>query len=155
MSALMGLRITAIDRDRIKAATMAESTENLVQEQRKLVSMLSHEFRTPLAVIQRAAEMVTLRLHKEAAANGTYDVPRPVTDRLKRIQDQSGKLARLVDVFLGKDNLNAPQFALARKLIPAKGFLGEFTAMAQRENAQIGLRIAARPTAFFMPMKPC
>jgi signal transduction histidine kinase len=144
MSALMGLRITAIDRDRIKAATMAESTENLVQEQRKLVSMLSHEFRTPLAVIQRAAEMVTLRLHKEAAANGTYDVPRPVTDRLKRIQDQSGKLARLVDVFLGKDNLNAPQFALARKLIPAKGFLGEFTAMAQRENAQIGLRYSGK-----------
>ena len=139
MSVLMALRITAIDRDRLKAANLAESTEKIVQEQRKLVSMLSHEFRTPLAVIQRAAEMVTLRLNKDALARGEHGVPRPVTDRLKRIQDQSGKLARLVDVFLGKDNLNAPQFALARKLIPAKGFLQEFITLAQRENAKLDL----------------
>ncbi|AUG52486.1 sensor histidine kinase [Thalassospira marina] len=142
MSVLMALRITAIDRDRLRASNIAESTEKIVQEQRKLVSMLSHEFRTPLAVIQRAAEMVTLRLHKEAAASGNLDVPRPVTDRLKRIQDQSGKLARLVDVFLGKDNLNAPQFALARKLVPAKSFLQEFVALAQRDNAKVHLTYA-------------
>ncbi|OSQ38763.1 sensor histidine kinase [Thalassospira mesophila] len=137
MSVLMAMRISGIDRDRIKAASMAESTEKIVQEQRKLVSMLSHEFRTPLAVIQRAAEMVTLRLQKEAATAGNADVPRAVTERLKRIQDQSGKLARLVDVFLGKDNLNAPQFALARKLVPAKNFLQEFATLARRDNAHI------------------
>ncbi len=143
MSVLMALRITAIDRDRLRASHIAESTEKLVEEQRKLVSMLSHEFRTPLAVIQRAAEMVSLRLQKEAAETGGQDVPRPVTDRLKRIQDQSAKLARLVDVFLGKDNLNAPQFALARKLIPAKSFLQEFASMAQRDHAKVHLTYAS------------
>ncbi|OKH89508.1 sensor histidine kinase [Thalassospira sp. TSL5-1] len=143
MSVLMALRITAIDRDRLRASNIAESTEKLVEEQRKLVSMLSHEFRTPLAVIQRAAEMVSLRLHKEAAANGNQEVPRPVTDRLRRIQDQSAKLARLVDVFLGKDNLNAPQFALARKLVPAKSFLLEFATMAQRDHAKVHLTYAS------------
>ncbi|RCK48615.1 hypothetical protein TH25_13400 [Thalassospira profundimaris] len=143
MSVLMALRITAIDRDRMQAANIAESTEKIVEEQRKLVSMLSHEFRTPLAVIQRAAEMVSVRLHKQAVANGTPDVPRPVTDRLRRIQEQSAKLARLVDVFLGKDNLNAPQFALARKLIPAKSFLQEFVTMAQRDHAKVQLTYAS------------
>ncbi|MFH1806384.1 MAG: sensor histidine kinase [Pseudomonadota bacterium] len=128
MSIVMGFRVAGIDRDRLRAAKTAAITQHMVQEQRKLVSMLSHEFRTPLAVIQRSAEMVALQFN--ASDDG-------ISNRLARIQDQAKKLSRLVDVFLSRDNLDGGKLALARELVPAQEFLGQFAHNHTRENADI------------------
>lgn len=134
MSLLMAYRVIQLDRDQTKAAQTAANTNKIVQEQRKMISMLSHEFRTPLAVIQRAAEMVSLRLR---TSRSNKDIPDAIMNRLQRIQDQSGKLARLVDVFLNKDSLEGKEVSLARKQITARAFLADFVSHSSRENALI------------------
>ena len=90
--------------------------------------MLSHEFRTPLAVIQRSSEMLMLRLQGRKG---------DVLNRLQRIQLQARKLARLVDIFLNKDGIEQHEFSLARALTSLSQFMQEFVANTTREDAEI------------------
>lgn len=132
MSILMGFRLASMDRERISVAMKAAETTTLVEEQRKLISMLSHEFRTPLAVIQRSAEMLMLRLKNHKG---------DVMDRLQRIQLQARKLARLVDIFLSKDGIDNQELSLAREVVSVDRFMEEFVANTTREGAEIFLTI--------------
>tara|TARA_R110001583_G_scaffold152416_2_gene304335 strand:+ start:88640 stop:90643 length:2004 start_codon:yes stop_codon:yes gene_type:complete len=128
MGLIMGFRLSRIEKDRLATIKVTAATTSLVGEQRKLISMLSHEFRTPLAVIQRSSEMLMLRL-REAG--------RDVTDRLQRIQDQSRKLSRLVDIFLNKDGIDNSDFALAREMVMVDRLLTDFVSGASRKDAEI------------------
>lgn len=130
MSVIMGFRLSRIEKERMDMVKIAAATTSLVGEQRKLISMLSHEFRTPLAVIQRSSEMLSLRL-REARSD--------VTDRLQRIQDQARKLSRLVDIFLNKDGIDDGDFALARELVPVNRLLADFVSNTSRADAEITL----------------
>ncbi|CAM3338196.1 7TM-DISM domain-containing protein [Thalassospira profundimaris] len=128
MGIIMTVRLSRMDKERVTVVRKAEETTSLVEEQRKLISMLSHEFRTPLAVIQRSSEMLMLRLtsHKD-----------DVLERLRRIQLQAQKLARLVDIFLTKDGIDTQELSLARKTVPINRFLQEFVAQTTREGAEV------------------
>jgi two-component system, sensor histidine kinase LadS len=64
--------------------------------------MLSHEFRTPLASIDGAAQMIALDVQ---------DAP-PLLKRLDRIRNTTRKLADLVDVFLSSQALDHGALAL-------------------------------------------
>jgi len=130
MGILMGFRLSQIEKERMNMLRVTAATTSLVGEQRKLISMLSHEFRTPLAVIQRSSEMLLLRLR---------DARSDVTDRLQRIQDQARKLSRLVDIFLNKDGIDDGDFALARELVPVNRLLTDFVADTSRADAEITL----------------
>lgn len=130
MGILMAVRLSHMDKERVSISQQAEETTNLVEEQRKLISMLSHEFRTPLAVIQRSAEMLMLRLKDHAG---------DVQERLIRIQLQARKLARLVDIFLSKDGIENQEFSLARELVLLNDFMEDFVAHTSREGAEIKL----------------
>lgn len=130
MGILMGFRLSRIETERMDMLKVTAATTSLVGEQRKLISMLSHEFRTPLAVIQRSSEMLLLRLR---------DARSDVTDRLQRIQDQARKLSRLVDIFLNKNGLDDGDFALARELVPVNHLLTDFVADTSRADAEITL----------------
>jgi signal transduction histidine kinase len=137
MGIMMTVRLSRMDQERVKVAKKTEETTLLVEEQRKLVSMLSHEFRTPLAVIQRSAEMLMLRLK-----NHNKDV----IERLQRIQLQAQKLARLVDIFLTKDGIETQDFSLARETVPANRFLQEFAAQTTREGAEVRVNFTGTST---------
>ncbi|MEQ8286707.1 sensor histidine kinase [Thalassospira sp.] len=128
MGILMAVRLAHMDRERISISLKAEETTTLVEEQRNLISMLSHEFRTPLAVIQRSSEMLMLRLQGRKG---------DVLNRLQRIQLQARKLARLVDIFLSKDGIEQHDFSLARELTSLSRFMQEFIANTSREDAEI------------------
>ena len=128
MGILMAIRLTQMDREQVFASTRAEETTSLVGEQRKLISMLSHEFRTPLAVIQRSSEMLMLRLR---------DHSDDIQNRLKRIELQARKLARLVDIFLSKDGIDDKEFSLARELVGLDHFMNDFVANTTRDDAEI------------------
>lgn len=130
MGILMAVRLSHMDKERLSVSLRAEETTTLVEEQRKLISMLSHEFRTPLAVIQRSAEMLMLRLKDHAG---------DVQERLTRIQMQARKLARLVDIFLNKDGIENQEFSLARELVLLNSFMEDFVAHTSREGAEIKL----------------
>jgi signal transduction histidine kinase len=128
MGVIMTVRLSRMDKERVTVVRKAEETTSLVEEQRKLISMLSHEFRTPLAVIQRSSEMLMLRL-----ANHKDDL----LERLQRIQLQAQKLARLVDIFLTKDGIDTRELSLARRTVPINRFLQEFAAQTTREGAEV------------------
>lgn len=131
MGLLMAIRLLQLERDRVIASNKAEETTSLVGEQRKLISMLSHEFRTPLAVIQRSAEMLMLLSKKQSD---------DVWARLQRIQFQATKLARLVDIFLNKDGIDDKEFSLAREPANINDFMAEFVKDTSRADAKIILR---------------
>lgn len=75
-------------------AQLSASLENaraLHEEQKQLLRMVTHEFRTPLAVVDRAAEMIDVVLDKP---------PETVSRRLGSIRDAVRRLVQLIDRFL-------------------------------------------------------
>lgn len=75
--------------DQLTAALEAE--KGLRQEQKQLLRMVTHEFRTPLAVADRAAEMIGVVLDNP---------PETVSRRLSSIRDAVRRLVQLTDRFL-------------------------------------------------------
>jgi len=65
-------------------------------EQRRFAAILSHEFRTPLAAIDRAAEMISYSCSSLAEAASL---------RIKKIRAQVFTLSNLVDVFLSTESI--------------------------------------------------
>lgn len=72
-------------------STALDTEKALQQEQRQLLRMVTHEFRTPLAVVDRAAEMIDVVLEKP---------PETVSRRLGSIRDAVRRLVQLIDRFL-------------------------------------------------------
>jgi len=72
-------------------STALETEKALQQEQRQLLRMVTHEFRTPLAVVDRAAEMIDVVLDKP---------PETVSRRLDSIRDAVRRLVQLIDRFI-------------------------------------------------------
>jgi signal transduction histidine kinase len=74
-----------------KLSASLETAQALHEEQRQLLRMVTHEFRTPLAVVDRAAEMIGVVLDKP---------PETVGRRLDSIRDAVRRLVQLIDRFL-------------------------------------------------------
>lgn len=72
-------------------STSLETAKALHEEQRQLLRMVTHEFRTPLAVVDRAAEMIGVVLENP---------PETVSRRLDSIRDAVRRLVQLIDRFL-------------------------------------------------------
>jgi two-component system OmpR family sensor kinase len=72
-------------------STSLETAKALHEEQRQLLRMVTHEFRTPLAVVDRAAEMIGVVLDKPTET---------VSRRLDSIRDAVRRLVQLIDRFL-------------------------------------------------------
>lgn len=82
--------------DRIEAALKEEQAAR--QSQRQFLSMLTHEFKTPLAVIDRAVQMVTIKLDNP---------PEGVLSRLNLMRDNVRRLVQLIDTWLNHDALES------------------------------------------------
>lgn len=63
----------------------------LHEEQKQLLRMVTHEFRTPLAIVDRAAEMIDVVLERP---------PETVSRRLGNIREAVQRLVQLIDRFL-------------------------------------------------------
>lgn len=72
-------------------STSLETAKALHEEQKQLLRMVTHEFRTPLAVVDRAAEMIDVVLDKP---------PETVSRRLDSIRGAVRRLVQLIDRFL-------------------------------------------------------
>jgi signal transduction histidine kinase len=103
----LALRIGRLQTERLRAREESAFATKRAEEQRSFVAMLSHEFRTPLASIDSAAQMIEL--------SGAVEAPSVLT-RLQRIRNTTRKMADLVELFLSADALD--QGALALKPEP-------------------------------------
>lgn len=97
----------------------------LADEQREFITMLSHEFRTPLAIIQRAAEMVSLHVR---------DAPEAITNRIVTIRGNATQLSELVNVFLTKETLDSTHFHISPRPTVLEPFLRDLVLRRQRET---------------------
>jgi two-component system, sensor histidine kinase LadS len=102
LGAGLALRIRRLQTERVRAEESVAFATKRAEEQRIFVAMLSHEFRTPLASIDGAAQMIALDVQ---------DAP-PLLKRLDRIRNTTRKLADLVDVFLSSQALDHGALAL-------------------------------------------
>ncbi|MCJ2188302.1 sensor histidine kinase [Novosphingobium beihaiensis] len=78
----------------MKLATSLQSEKLAREEQKQFLRMVSHEFRTPLAMIQRAGEMMGILL---------APVPNAVNSRLTAIDEAVQRLLTLLERFLALD----------------------------------------------------
>jgi signal transduction histidine kinase len=118
----LALRIRRLQTERLRAQQETAFATRRAEEQRGFVAMLSHEFRTPLASIDNAMQMVAL---------GDEGIGPATVSRLDRVRATTRKLADLVDMFLSSDALDQGALALRQEPVP----LGELL-----ESALDGLR---------------
>lgn len=103
MSIGMALRVRQIQLDKVAADNKADLALQRTQEERRFVAMLSHEFRNPLASIDRTAQMLILT---------NPDIAPATTNRFNNIRASVSRLSSLVDNFLMSERLEQGQFAL-------------------------------------------
>lgn len=120
----MGLRTYKLSHRRMNAAASNQRASQLAGEQRAFITMLSHEFRTPLAIIQRSSEILGLHLSSEQDA---------VHNRLGTIRNNASQLSGLVDAFLTKDTLDSATFTTTREPVAIDAFLADLIARRHRE----------------------
>ncbi|WP_299938669.1 HAMP domain-containing sensor histidine kinase [uncultured Nitratireductor sp.] len=94
------------------------------EEQRQLIRMVSHEFRTPLAGIRYASEMLEMMLKRRSEA---------VTKRLRSIDDAVSRMTMLIDRFLSTER------QVEGVLKVEQLDIGELTQDIQRHFDQVGL----------------
>ncbi|MHB8885082.1 MAG: sensor histidine kinase, partial [Methylovirgula sp.] len=82
----------------VQLAASLETEKALREEQQQFLRMVSHEFRTPLAIIDRAAEMIGKVLDKP---------PEAVTKRLANIEEGVRRLVSLIDRFLATERFES------------------------------------------------
>ncbi|MBO9694773.1 MAG: HAMP domain-containing histidine kinase [Sphingopyxis sp.] len=118
-------------------STSLETERALREEQIDLMRIVSHEFRTPLAIIRNAAEMVGLVGDKS---------PEATRERLAGIDEALDRLFSLIDRFIADDR--------ERIYRPEPVRIGSVIGEVQRHFAMTGcgnrLEIVAEPEIFFL-----
>ncbi|WP_082108889.1 sensor histidine kinase [Azospirillum thiophilum] len=105
----LALRIRRLQVERVRAQEESAFATKRAEEQRTFVAMLSHEFRTPLASIQGAAQMIEL----------SGEVRTPSTQsRVRRIVETTRRMSDLVELFLSADALDQGALALKPESVP-------------------------------------
>jgi two-component system OmpR family sensor kinase len=89
----------------LQLAESLKTEKALREEQRQFLRMVSHEFRTPLAIIDRAAEMIGVVLDKP---------PEAVTKRLINIDEGLRRLVSLIDRFLATERFESGVLQIER-----------------------------------------
>ncbi|MDP8567578.1 sensor histidine kinase [Methylophilus aquaticus] len=107
MSIGMAFRVRQIQLDKVAADSKAELALQRTQEERRFVAMLSHEFRNPLATIDRSAQMLILT---------NPDITPASTTRFNNIRASVSRLSSLVDNFLISERLQEERLTLHASL---------------------------------------
>lgn len=134
MSFGLSLHVRQIQRDKALADRNRAVAEQLAAEQRLFVAMLSHEFRNPLASIDRAAQMIQFKLPGLAE---------PEAGRLETIRAGVATLSSLVDNFLVSEALDHRALALSRRSHPVSALLESVVAgLGESAEARVALSVS-------------
>ncbi|HTH16683.1 MAG TPA: hybrid sensor histidine kinase/response regulator [Magnetospirillum sp.] len=129
----------ALAKDRAELALTRESEAK--HELRQFLSMVSHEFRTPLAIIDSAAQMLMMRAQRDAAA---------MLPRLETIRDAVGRLVDLIATCLADEQLESGKIVLQEKALELAPLLGAAVDhhRAASQGRDIALALEPLPTAW-------
>jgi len=136
----LALRIGQLQTERVRAEQESAFATTRAEEQRTFVVMLSHEFRTPLASIDGAAQMIAL----------TGGIADPAAlKRLDRIRATTRKLSDLVEMFLSSDALDQGALALRPEPTPLGSLLDQaldgLTAAEEETRVTVAVSAPRRP----------
>jgi signal transduction histidine kinase len=125
-------RTLKLQQAKAQAEAALDQERQVVAEQRQFLSMVSHEFRTPLAVIDGAAQVVDM-----AAATD----PDEVVARAGVIQRSVQRLTHLLDTWLTADRVESGLHGLRLEPIDLAGFLAELIHRKQNTLVERGIRV--------------
>lgn len=136
----LALRIGQLQTERVRAEQESAFATTRAEEQRTFVVMLSHEFRTPLASIDGAAQMIAL----------TGGIADPAAlKRLDRIRATTRKMSDLVEMFLSSDALDQGALALRPEPTPLGSLLDQaldgLTAAEEETRVTVAVSAPRRP----------
>jgi signal transduction histidine kinase len=122
--------------EELEKALVAEREANLVH--RRFIAMASHEFRTPLAVIDGAAQRVVGMAEK---------TPSKVDERMTRIREAVARMTRLMDRMLSSARLDEGRIAANKERMDLSALLSEAVGRQRQISAgfQIALRLPPEP----------
>ncbi len=117
-------------------AHAARETE-MAHQQKEFVAMVSHEFRTPLAIIDSGLQ--GLKRHEE-------EMTEEVSSRFKRIRRAALRLQELIGNYLTGDRLNQASFAIGSETIDLFQLISRTAERVEWPNLTIANDVAAHVT---------
>ncbi|MBY0465975.1 MAG: sensor histidine kinase [Burkholderiales bacterium] len=142
MSVALGLRLRQSQREKAHVAQQHALAQERQAEQRRFIAVLSHEFRNPLASIDRAANLLQVKLA------GLTQVD---SGRLSGIRDSVRRLGNLVDGFLVTGAADAHQLHPSLKVQSVRDVLNEVVD-AQGSELKLRLCVEVTPPALTFPL---
>ncbi len=140
MSYGLALRLRQLQRDKQAAEQEAGIAIRRSEEQRRFVAMLSHEFGNPLAAIDRAAQMIQIKMPELAPSEA---------QRLAQIRGNAATLSGFVDHFLMTEALDHGALVVSPAPCSLRVLLEE--AIQQQGDAGSGrLRLGGCPEGGFV-----
>jgi len=142
MSIGLALRQRQILRDKAAAEHGVIVATQRAEEQRRFVAMLSHEFRNPLAAIDRSAQMIRIKIPELPIEEG---------ERLEQIRGNTATLSRLVDNFLFTEAIDHGALALARRSCGIRSLLEDVVQMlGMNSTDRIQLSVVPTDAKYFL-----
>jgi signal transduction histidine kinase len=120
----------------LQRALLAEREMNA--EQRRFIAIASHEFRTPLTMIDGAAQRIAAHLR-----DGRARVPDEVIKRLARIRSAVAQLTGIIDRTLSSASLEAGRIAMKPQRFDLRDLVREACARQRRESPEFEIVVEA------------
>lgn len=142
MSVALGLRLRQSQREKAHVTQQHALAQERHAEQRRFIAVLSHEFRNPLASIDRAANLLQVKLAGLTQADSA---------RLNGIRDSVRRLGTLVDGFLVAEAADDHRLQPVLKVQSVRDVLNQ-VAEAQGSELKRRLRVEVTPPALSFPL---
>lgn len=123
------------ERKEIEHALEAERENNRVQQE--FISMVSHEFRTPLAVIDSGAQRIQRRIETVSRSE--------ISERMGWIRDMVERLSALVEKTLSLSRLQEGRIQFEPQLIDLRGLINEEVEKLQDDDHPITVDLDGLP----------
>ena len=132
------VRTTELREEQAQTAEALVQEQQVVLEQRRFLAMVSHEFRTPLAIIDGSAQMARVAVEPP---------PPALTHATGRIQRCASDLLHLLDAWLTQDRIASGLRALQPRLVALKEWLTDLVSHAQgaEPGRVVSLHLATLP----------
>jgi signal transduction histidine kinase len=145
----------AIDHARLyeaerQARRVAEEASQAVQERDEFLSIAAHELKTPITSLLAWTQLTLRQQRSEQGLD-----PRRLEERLQTIEQQAGKLGRLVNQLLDLSRLSAGKLPLELAETDAAALVEAVVASfrAQEPDRDFQVRVLARPTVKLDPLR--